>query len=64
MEATQPKPEVTLTDADIQDSVESKDTIKDIIQNESEALEQSKENAKASDKKSRWDKLGDNSKLC
>jgi len=63
MEATQPKPEVILTDADITDSVESKDTIKN-IQNEPEALEQSKENAKASDKKSRWGKLGDNSKLC
>ena len=63
MEATQPKPEVILTDADITDSVKSKDTIKN-IQNEPEALEQSKENAKASDKKSRWGKLGDNSKLC
>ena len=64
MEATQPKPEVTLTDADIQDSKESKNTIDDLIKNQQEKIAQSQAQAKASDAKSRWNKLGENSKLC
>ena len=64
MEATQPKPEVTLTDADIQDSKESKNTIDDLIKNQQEKIAQSQAQAKASDAKSRWNKLGDNSTLC
>lgn len=63
MEATQPEPEVELNQFDIEDSNESKDTIKD-LQNDKTALDKSKEQAKASDAKSRWNKLGDNSKLC
>jgi hypothetical protein len=64
MEATQPKPEVTLTDADIQDSKESKNNIDDLIKNQQEKIAQSQAQAKASDAKSRWNKLGENSTLC
>jgi hypothetical protein len=63
MEATQPEPEVQLTPVDIEDSNESKDVIKG-IQDDPTAIPDSKAKAKASDKKSRWNKLGDNSKLC
>lgn len=63
MEATQPEPEVKLTPVDIEDSNESKDVIKG-IQDDPTAIPNSKAKAKASDKKSRWDKLADNSKLC
>ena len=63
MEATQPEANVEITPVDIEDSNESKDTIKE-IQNDATALAEAKEKAKTSDKKSRWDKLGDNSKLC
>ena len=64
MEATQPEPEVTITPTDIEDSKESKDTINDLIKNGQDALDQSKEQAKKLDKKSRLKKLGENSKLC
>jgi hypothetical protein len=64
MEATQPEPEVEINQFDVEDSIESKDTINDLIKNGQDALDKSKEQAKTSDKKSRLKKLGDNSKLC
>ena len=63
MEATQPEANVEITPVDIEDSNESKDTIKD-IQNDAPALAKAKEKSKASDKKSRLNKLADNSKTC
>jgi len=63
MEATQPTPEVELTPVDVEDSKESKDTIKE-IQNDETAIAEAKEKAKANDRSKRWGKLGDNSKLC
>ena len=63
MEATQPEANVEITPVDIEDSNESKDTIKD-IQNDAAALAEAKEKSKASDKKSRLDKLAENSKTC
>jgi hypothetical protein len=63
MEATQPEANVEITPVDIEDSNESKDTIKD-IQNDAPALAEAKEKSKASDKKSRLDKLAENSKTC
>jgi hypothetical protein len=64
MEATQPEPEVELTPIDIEDSKESKDTIDELVKNGQDAIAEAKEKAKTSDKTSRWNKLGDNSKLC
>ena len=64
MEATQPEQEVEINQFDVEDSIESKDTINDLIKNGQDALDKSKEQAKTSDKKSRLKKLGDNSKLC
>lgn len=64
MEATQPEPEVTLTPMDVEDSKESKGTIDDLIKNGQDAISEAKEKAKTSDRNSRWNKLGDNSKLC
>lgn len=64
MEATQPEPEVTLTPNDVEDSKESKGTIDDLIKNGQDAISEAKEKAKTSDRNSRWNKLGDNSKLC
>ena len=64
MEATQPEPEVTLTPNDVEDSKESKDTINDLIKNGQDAISEAQEKAKASDRKSRWNKLGENSNLC
>jgi hypothetical protein len=63
MEATQPEPEATLTPNDVEDSKESKDTVKEVM-NDQEALNKSKEQSKASNKTSRWKKLGENSNLC
>ena len=63
MEATQPEPEVTLTPTDVEDSKESKDTIK-AVQNDEAAIAQAQQAAQATDKTSRWAKLGENSKLC
>ena len=63
MEATQPEVNVEITPVDIEDSNESKDTIKD-IQNDAAALAEAQEKSKASDKKSRLDKLAENSKTC
>jgi hypothetical protein len=63
MEATQPEPETPITPMDVEDSKESKNTIKD-LQNDPDALNNAKEQSKASDKQSRLKKLGDNSKLC
>lgn len=64
MEATQPEPEATLTAMDVEDSKESKGTIDDLIKNGQDAISEAKEKAKTSDRNSRWNKLGDNSKLC
>ena len=64
MEATQPEPEAEINQFDVEDSIESKDTINDLIKNGQDELDKSKEQAKTSDKKSRFKKLGDNSKLC
>lgn len=64
MEATQPEPEATLTPMDVEDSKESKGTIDDLIKNGQDAISETKEKAKTSDRNSRWNKLGDNSKLC
>jgi hypothetical protein len=63
-EARLPEPPVELTPVDIEDSNESKDTIKDLQINGQAELNQAKEQSKASDKQSRLKKLGDNSKLC
>jgi len=63
MEATQPEPEVTLTPNDVEDSQESKDTVK-AVQNDEAAIAQAQQSAKATDKNSRFTKLGENSKLC
>jgi hypothetical protein len=63
MEATQPEPETPITPMDVEDSKESKNTIKD-LQNDADALNNAKAQSKASDKQSRLKKLGDNSKLC
>lgn len=63
MEATQPESEVEITQFDVEESVQSKDTIKE-IQNDEPALTKAKTQAKSSDRKSRLKKLGDNSKLC
>ena len=60
---TQPELNVEITPVDIEDSNESKDTIKD-IQNDAAALAEAQEKSKASDKKSRLDKLAENSKTC
>jgi dsDNA-binding SOS-regulon protein len=64
MEATQPEPEVELTPIDMEDSKESKDTIDDLIKNGQDAIAESKQKAKTSDRAARWNKLGENSKLC
>ena len=64
MEATQPEPEVEITQFDVEDSKESKNTIDDLIKNQQEKIAQSQAQAKASDAKSRWNKLGNNSTLC
>jgi hypothetical protein len=64
MEATQPEPEVEINQFDVEDSKESKNTIDDLIKNQQEKIAQSQAQAKASDAKSRWNKLGNNSKLC
>jgi len=64
MEATQPEPEVEITPTDVETSVESKNTINDLIKNEQEKIAQSQAQAKATDAKSRWNKLGKNSNLC
>lgn len=63
MEATQPEANVEITPVDIEDSNESKDTIK-TVQNDAPALAEAKEKSKASDKKSRLNKLAENSKTC
>jgi hypothetical protein len=63
MEATQPEPETPITPMDVEDSKESKNTIKD-LQNDADALNNAKEQSKASDKQSRFKKLGNNSNLC
>ena len=63
MEATQPEANVEITPVDIEDSNESKDTIK-AVQNDAPALAEAKEKSKASDKKSRLNKLAENSKTC
>ena len=63
MEATQPEAPVELTPVDIEDSNESKNTIKE-IQNDDVALAKAKEQSKSSDRNSRLNKLADNSKLC
>ena len=63
MEATQPEAPVEITPVDIEDSNESKDTIKE-IQNDDVAIAKAKEQSKASDRKSRLEKLAENSKLC
>lgn len=49
MEATQPEANVEITPVDIEDSNESKDTIK-TVQNDAPALAEAKEKSKASDK--------------
>ena len=64
MEATQPEANVEITPVDIEDSKESKNTIDDLIKNQQEKIAQSQAQAKASDAKSRWNKLGENSTLC
>lgn len=63
MEAREPEVPVEITPVDIEDSNESKDTIKEIM-NDKVALDNAKAQSKASDKKSRLDKLGENSKIC
>jgi hypothetical protein len=63
MEAREPEVPVEITSVDIEDSNESKDTIKEIM-NDKVALANAKAQSKASDKKSRLDKLGENSKIC
>ena len=63
MEAREPEVPVEITPVDIEDSNESKDTIKEIM-NDKDALAKAKAQSKASDKKSRLDKLGENSKTC
>jgi hypothetical protein len=63
MEAREPEVPVEITPVDIEDSNESKDTIKEIM-NDKDALANAKAQSKASDKKSRLDKLGENSKIC
>jgi predicted kinase len=63
MEAREPEVPVEITPVDIEDSNESKDTIK-ALQNDADALNNAKVQSKASDKQSRLDKLGENSKLC
>lgn len=63
MEAREPEAPVEITPVDIEDSNESKDTIKD-LQNDADALNNAKAQSKASDKKSRLDKLAENSKTC
>jgi hypothetical protein len=64
MEATQPEPEVEITQFDVEDSNESKNTINELIKNGQDAIAEAKEKAKASDKQSRLDKLGINSIYC
>jgi len=63
MEAREPEVQVEITPVDIEDSNESKDTIK-ALQNDADALNNARVQSKASDKQSRLDKLADNSKLC
>ena len=63
MEAREPEVPVEITPVDIEDSNESKNTIKEIM-NDKVALDNAKAQSKASDKKSRLDKLGENSKIC
>ena len=63
MEAREPEAPVEITPVDVEDSNESKDTIKD-LQNDADALNNAKAQSKASDKKSRLDKLAENSKTC
>jgi hypothetical protein len=63
MEAREPEVPVEITPVDIEDSNESKDTIK-ALQNDADALNNAKVQSKASDKQSRLDKLGENSKTC
>jgi hypothetical protein len=63
MEATQPEAPVELTPVDIEDSNESKNTIKE-LQNDDKALSEAKEKSKSSDRNSRLNKLAENSKLC
>lgn len=62
-EATQPTPETTIDALDVQGSQESKDVIRNLT-NDAAATDQAKSNSKESDAQSRWDKLGNNSKLC
>jgi hypothetical protein len=64
MEAREPEVPVEITPVDIEDSNESKNTIKDLRDNGAEDIAKAKEQSKASDKKSRLDKLGENSKIC
>jgi hypothetical protein len=63
MEATQPEPETPITPMDVEDSKESKNTIKN-LQNDPDALNNAKKQSQASDKQSRLNKVGTNSKLC
>ena len=63
MEAREPEVPVEITPVDIEDSNESKDTIK-ALQNDADALNNAKVQSKASDKQSRLKKLGENSTLC
>jgi hypothetical protein len=64
MEAREPEVPVEITPVDIEDFNESKNTIKDLRDNGAEDIAKAKEQSKASDKKSRLDKLGENSKIC
>jgi hypothetical protein len=64
MEAREPEVPVEITPVDIEDSNESKNTIKDLRDNGAEDIAKAKAQSKASDKKSRLDKLGENSKIC
>jgi hypothetical protein len=50
MEATQPEPEVEITQFDAEESKESKNAIDELIKNGQDAIAESKEKAKASDK--------------
>jgi hypothetical protein len=63
-EARLPEAPVELTPVDVEDSNESKDTIKDLQMNGQAELDKAKQQSKDSDRKARLNKLADNSKLC
>lgn len=64
MESREPEVPVIITPVDVEDSNASKDTIKNLIANDAEAIANAKVQSRASNKKSRLSKLSNNSKLC